>query len=1826
MRINLLLKRLFIILLSVSILLPNYPANAAYSNEENTIIDSNNELTPSTELTVQENIEKPREIPQDLVAVVGSVYDPQITESIAQIEAFSLERKELRKAMKKGLGSLGRGDLTNKEIETLALSGAGIEDIYWINMLVKDTELSPIEILNVKIKDEYTWEEVDFKLQNKEFELSLSVNDVVYRTHPEVNNSERLITISEAVYKEEIYEGQLDQGLIKQEYATFSARVNGVFNGLYNQQQINQTNKQQYSDRSQSGELIDSSSGSLTWKENEISLPGRDGLDLNVGIMYNSNQSYGYQRSDAVYGNLKKFNYLNSRYDLGLGWSFQFPSVQLEDGYMFYHNGQGAVYRIDLYASDSLGSYTHLVGYQGKDMQFMQDSAGSYSNGQVSSAYYLQYADKKREYFASDGRLLGIVDRFGNAIKFEHTDRQTYDGGTHKVISRITDSLHRTVNFAYESTLNTTDTFIGEKIELTVNGPNGNEVEKVAFLKMRIATIYNGNPDGYMPYLWRITNQNNEITYLTHSWTETAPKFDFNLKYVSQYSGYNFYTNLTKVEYPKSTSVYEYELTTRNLGPYGFCEEFRVTSRKDVLKNSYNYIKYEYTGDYTGFPSYPDSNYLPESYTFSSSSILQSTSATNNLLTKTTFNGLQQNISKVSQAFNGERKEERYSNFHPSFKYLPTKTTYADFAVGDNDNTANMLYSETSYTDWGGVQSQTQPLSLSQFNDSSTKAKYTTSFVYEPNYHSLVSKSWYQNESTSLSESYEYYDNGRVKTYRNPKNEVTTYTYEPVPTDGRKISKVTEEKPMQNGLVARVATIYGPESNYAYPTEQISYFTNSSANGDKMTSFIQKKMAYDMGSGRMSEETDANGKATKYKYDKLGRVTSITYPTITNLNGEKYDVEDLYTYAKAFFYTSFDSIFDVENRGIYYLQVSYSRKYTQRSNSAVTYLSRQSTYYDGLGLQRLEQIIDTGAITQYHVDDLSRAVYVKDPVDNVTTVKYNAWGEQSEASDTYGNLYVNERNLKLRKVTNYVVAASGVEAYRANINNPNLKSSYVEQTYDQWGRLASTQVFKGWPNQSQPLSELYSYDIVGNNVTYTDPNKNLNNEGVTTKYTYDALNRLNSVKDALGQTTSYQYDRNGQITETTMHNSQTGASINLKSKTYNELGLLNDKKDVALQNENHLYNQIGLLTQMTDRNGTVSTYQYDERNQQVSSLLTGSGGNTQQSKGILGSNGIKSDTMEIYLNGVKTASQTTTIDNLKRLTNSSSQATGYTASTGYVYDKANRTTRLMGTHSGVGSFYTNYQYSMQRLNKVQVDGKSSLNDAATVNATYGYFPTGQVKTITYPTLTDGTTLITEYTYDALNRISTMTNKKSSWVLSSYTYLYDNNGNTTSVIEVLNNGAGKTTSYEYDKLNRLTKVVRPDGGGTTTYVYDLQGNRQIESNTSSNQSELSNTNYTYDLQNTLTKVIKDSSSTTIDYLPNGLRYQKTSDAVKTQYNYNGNGVVISESKSNGEKANYIRGDRLLVKKDVTTVKDYYYLYNGHGDVVQIVDTNGTVVNSYTYDVWGNIVHQTEGISNSFKYAGEIYDEETGLYYLRARYYDPSIGRFINEDTYEGQIDNPLSLNLYTYTINNPLKFIDPSGHKPIVGDGMIIDNNQYKYLVKLAQSGNSGAKSWAVNQLLIGAYYKENTSSSKSGSAVTQEVIKNTAGGVADAAFGKVLSTVPDTKKITISMPGLGPAAQVEAIVERSGVKMVKGVSKLAGPASLVFTGVDLYTDLTTYKDADKWKAAGITVLAAGTGVVTSVVIATATAPVIVTFGAAVAVGTAIGMAGSYIKDHFLEKK
>ena len=98
---------------------------------------------------------------------------------------------------------------------------------------------------------------------------------------------------------------------------------------------------------------------------------------------------------------------------------------------------------------------------------------------------------------------------------------------------------------------------------------------------------------------------------------------------------------------------------------------------------------------------------------------------------------------------------------------------------------------------------------------------------------------------------------------------------------------------------------------------------------------------------------------------------------------------------------------------------------------------------------------------------------------------------------------------------------------------------------------------------------------------------------------------------------------------------------------------------------------------------------------------------------------------------------------------------------------------------------------------------------------------------------------------------------------------------------------------------------------------------------------------------------------------------------------------------------------------------YYLYNGHSDVVKLTNSSGDVVKSYDYDSFGNEKNIDNNDTNVFRYCGEYFDKETGKIYLRARYYDPEIGRFISEDSYLGEADDPLSLNLYTYCANNPV---------------------------------------------------------------------------------------------------------------------------------------------------------------------------------------------------------------
>lgn len=149
---------------------------------------------------------------------------------------------------------------------------------------------------------------------------------------------------------------------------------------------------------------------------------------------------------------------------------------------MYYNDGKGSSYRVSEYWSDPLTSYTHIVKYNGKDKRFMFDRQHIFSNGEYSSDYYMEYADKKREYFGYNGLLLGIVDRFGNTITFKYETRELFvrdnvSKQTMYLLSSITDSIGREVKISYENNIETTGSFIGNHVYIRVyeGNPGGSE-------------------------------------------------------------------------------------------------------------------------------------------------------------------------------------------------------------------------------------------------------------------------------------------------------------------------------------------------------------------------------------------------------------------------------------------------------------------------------------------------------------------------------------------------------------------------------------------------------------------------------------------------------------------------------------------------------------------------------------------------------------------------------------------------------------------------------------------------------------------------------------------------------------------------------------------------------------------------------------------------------------------------------------------------------------------------------------------------------------------------------------------------------------------------------------------------------------------------------------------------------------------------------------------------------------------------------------------------------------------------------------------------------
>ena len=197
-----------------------------------------------------------------------------------------------------------------------------------------------------------------------------------------------------------------------------------------------------------------------------------------------------------------------------------------------------------------------------------------------------------------------------------------------------------------------------------------------------------------------------------------------------------------------------------------------------------------------------------------------------------------------------------------------------------------------------------------------------------------------------------------------------------------------------------------------------------------------------------------------------------------------------------------------------------------------------------------------------------------------------------------------------------------------------------------------------------------------------------------------------------------------------------------------------------------------------------------------------------------------------------------------------------------------------------------------------------------------------------------------------------------------------------------------------------------------------------------------------------------------YTPDGIRSSKTVNGTKTEYLLNGTQILAQKTGSDVMWFFYdSTGTRIGVQQGNVTA---YYMYNLHGDVVGLADAaTGKIIAKYLYDAWGKCVSienaggYTIGTANPFRYRGYYYDNDTGLYYLQSRYYDPAIGRFINADAFAStDTKDLLGTNMFAYCENNPVNMVDPNGCDPIPSWAKrIIDGNATEADYKKALSVN-----------------------------------------------------------------------------------------------------------------------------------------------------------------------------
>jgi RHS repeat-associated protein len=793
----------------------------------------------------------------------------------------------------------------------------------------------------------------------------------------------------------------------------------------------------------------------------------------------------------------------------------------------------------------------------------------------------------------------------------------------------------------------------------------------------------------------------------------------------------------------------------------------------------------------------------------------------------------------------------------------------------------------------------------------------------------------------------------------------------------------------------------------------------------QITSPNGRWLAFTYGGGGLTAVNDNAGRTWTYSYDQYSRLTTATDPeggqwryTWPTPNGTAANYRIV-------------SVIDPRQNTMVTNEYDANGRVIKQTYADLT--TNQFAYVvDGAGKVTQTDITDRrGTIRRVEFDSTGRVsrntfalgkpeqqvtTYTREAGTNLLTSMTDALGRRTDYSyDSQGNLLTTTRLAGTTDAvtTKYTYGAYGLVTsiedplhhttlldYDAlgnltRVTDPDPVSNQTNLTYNSQGQpLTVTNA----PNQtitytydagivasvSDPLSrtaQMFS-DAVGRIYGVRDPLGNL------TQTVYDALDRVTQTTDPLGNTVRYEYDENGNLRA---HVDQKG---NRTEYAYDAMNRLTSRKDALLHTESYAYDVASRLQRFTDRKSQVSGFVYDALNRRTQAGFGATIGNPTAYGSTIdytydaGNRLIRVNDSQI---GVPI---TRSYDGLDRLTGETTAL----AAVAFSYDAAGR--RQTRTVPGQAMM----TYAWDNANRLL----SVTQGTHAVAFTYD-----NVNRRTKVALPNGIDI--DYTYDAAGQLTGITYRQGTTTLGDLTYAYDNAGRRISV----GGGFARTdlpvtiATTSHNANNQLTQW------GAPTLTYDFNGNLTGDGTYS----------YTWDARSQLIQV--QQGVTTIasyQYDAFGRRQQKVVNGTTTQFVYDGKNFVQERDEIGSITADLLTGlgmDEIYARTKGAITSSF--LTDHLGTIIAEADANGLIQTNYSYEPYGKTKQNGTASDNSQRYTGREQDT-ADLYYYRARYYSPSLDRFMAEDP----IGLDGGVNPYSYVLGNPLSFADPTGQMSALG--------------------------------------------------------------------------------------------------------------------------------------------------------------------------------------------------